>query len=53
MAGGKKAPSTAKANNKDNSKSKGSSSKDDKETSLKPATAINTRHILVSIFFMV
>ena len=39
----------AKSADKDTSKGKGTTSKDDKEAKgkLKPATAINTRHILV------
>ena len=48
MAPSKKPTGNAKSNEKDNSKGKGKASKDDKEAGgkLKPATAINTRHIL-------
>ena len=51
MAPSKKSSSNAKSGEKDNFKGKGKASKDDKEAGgkLKPATAINTRHILVCI----
>lgn len=50
MAGNKKATPTAKpakGAEKDKVKAKGGSTKDDSGGKLKPATAINTRHVLV------
>lgn len=57
MAGNKKTDGKAsKAGDKNSSKGKGGSSKDDKagdasSSKLKPATSINTRHILVHFVF--
>ena len=59
MAGNKKADTKAsKAGDKTSSNAKGGSKKDDKagdasSSKLKPATSINTRHILVHIVFYI